>query len=216
MSALYPFLDDDTVGPPEELLADLARSAQDKSQLSDRLRAQTVDRLADQLAEVAAEVADRVRSGGRLFAFGNGGSATDAAGLVALFSRPPQGRPVAARCLADDQAVLTALGNDLGFEHVYARQLQAFARAGDVAVGLSTSGQSRNVVAAFEQAARAGLLTVGLAGYDGGAFARCPTLAHCLVVPSESVHRVQEAQNALVYALWQGVQSRLDPAEVPG
>lgn len=213
MSFLYPFLDA-AERDADALLADLARSAEGKAQESARLRQQTLERLAAQLDEVAGAVAERLRAGGRVFAFGNGGSATDAAGLVALLSRPPAGQAVPARSLVADEAVLTALANDLGFEHVYARQLIAHARAGDVAVGLSTSGQSANVLAAFEQAAGRGVLTVGLAGYDGGAFARCPALAHCLVVPSESVHRVQEAQSAVVHALWQRIQERLSHEEV--
>ena len=150
-----------------------------------------------------------LQAGGRLFAFGNGGSATDAEGTVDLFLHPPSGRPLPAISLVDDRAVLTALANDVGFDLVFSRQIIAHARAGDVAVGFSTSGDSVNVLRGLEEAARRGLLTIGLCGYDGGAMAASDAVAHCLVVRSESVHRVQETQNALMLELWSIVQRLL-------
>ncbi|MGH9295808.1 MAG: D-sedoheptulose-7-phosphate isomerase, partial [Acidimicrobiales bacterium] len=114
--------------------------------------------------------------------------------------------------LVEDRAVLTALGNDVGFELVFSRQLVAHARAGDIAVGFSTSGGSANVLRTFSEARRRGLLTIGLAGYDGGAMAASDDLAHCLVVHSDSVHRIQEAQDAVVLELWSLVQDRLAEA----
>ncbi|HEY1733832.1 MAG TPA: SIS domain-containing protein, partial [Acidimicrobiales bacterium] len=149
---------------------------------------------------------------GRLFVFGNGGSATDAAGVVALFRSPPWGRPLRARSLVADRAVITALGNDVGFDLVFSRQLIAHARAGDMACGLSTSGNSTNLLNAFEEAARRGLLTFGLAGYDGGQMASSSAVEHCLVVSSSSVHRIQETQAAVAFELWSTVQSALEPA----
>ena len=102
-------------------------------------------------------MAERFRGGGRLFAFGNGGSATDAEGAVELFAEPAVGRrPLPALSLVDDRAVLTALANDVGFELVFSRQLIAHARPGDIAVGFSTSGDSVNVLRAFEEAPRRG------------------------------------------------------------
>ncbi len=112
--------------------------------------------------------------------------------------------------LVDDRAVLTALANDVGFELVFSRQLIAHAKEGDIAVGFSTSGGSVNVLNAFEEAARRRLLTVGLCGYEGGAMAESGAVAHCLVVRSDSVHRIQEAQDALVLELWSIVQACLD------
>jgi D-sedoheptulose 7-phosphate isomerase len=207
-SFLYPFLDS-SERDADALLADLARSASSKAAESARLKAVTIEQRGAQLDQIADEIAERTHAGARLFAFGNGGSATDAAGFAALFGHPPEGQPLPARSLVADEAVLTALANDIGFEVVYARQLIAHGRGGDVAIGLSTSGGSANVLAAFEEASRRGLLTVGIAGYDGGAIARSPALAHCVVVPSDSVHRIQEAQNAVVFALWRRVQARL-------
>ena len=110
--------------------------------------------------------------------------------------------------------MLTALANDVGFDLVFSRQLIAHAEAGDIALGMSTSGNSRNLLIAFEEAARRGLLTVGLAGYDGGEMAASEHVQHCLVVRDDSVHRVQETQAALAHALWRMVQSRLG-ASIP-
>ena len=103
--------------------------------------------------------------------FGNGGSSTDAASLAALFLQPPWGLPLPARNLVEDSAVLTALGNDVGFDLVFSRQLIAHADDDDIAIGLSTSGNSRNLLQAFAQAAARGMLTIGIAGYSGGEMA---------------------------------------------
>lgn len=210
---LYPFLEEQQDRDPASLLADLARSAGAKGEQRRDLAAATLEALDAQLDDVADAVAERFGAGGRLFTFGNGGSATDAAGLAALFAHPPTEAPVLpARSLVADEAVLTALSNDIGFEVVYARQLMAHGRAGDVAVGLSTSGNSDNVLRGFEEARRRGLLTVGFAGYDGGAMATCEALDHLLVVRSDSVHRIQEAQATVGYELWRRVHRRLEEA----
>lgn len=208
---LYPFIDggeDD----PTALLTDLAASAGAKGAESARLRAQTLERSEDALADLAALMVERFVAGGRLFVFGNGGSATDAAGIVALFGNPPWGRPLRSRSLVADRAVITALGNDVGFELVFSRQLIAYAKAGDLALGLSTSGNSTNLLNAFAEARRRGLSTLGLAGYDGGQMAVSPDVEHCLVVSSSSVHRIQESQAALAFNLWSRVQSLLPGA----
>jgi D-sedoheptulose 7-phosphate isomerase len=206
---LYPMLEEQTADPAA-LLADLARSAAAKSDESARLRAGSVRERTADLARAAEAMAQAFRRGGRLFTFGNGGSATDAAGLAALFSSPARGRALPARSLAADTAVLTALANDIGVEVIFARQLAAHAREGDIALGLSTSGGSANVIRALAEGRRRGLLTVGLAGYGGGAMGASPELQHCLVVEAQSVHRTQEAQSAVAYALWTRVQDRLD------
>ena len=207
-SFLYPMLEDGE-RDPAALLADLARSAEAKAVESAQLRSTTLADRAQDLSRVAAAMASAISAGGRLFSFGNGGSATDAAGLAALFASPAAGRAVPARSLVADTAVLTALANDVGVEVVFARQLMAHARAGDIAVGLSTSGGSANVLRAFTEGRRRGMLTVGLAGYSGGAMATCPELDYCLAVDGQSVHRTQEAQSALAYALWELVQDLL-------
>ena len=205
---LYPFIESEErhAGP---LVAQLATSARAKMAESRALRAATLERYDRLLADAAAAMADRFRRGGRLLAFGNGGSATDAEGTVALFADPPRGRPLPAMSLIDDQAVVTALANDVGFDLVFSRQIMALARTGDIAVGFSTSGDSLNVVRALEEASRRRLLTVGLCGYDGGAMATSVTVDYCLVVRSHSVHRIQEAQDALALRLWSMVQRHL-------
>jgi D-sedoheptulose 7-phosphate isomerase len=206
---LYPFIESEE-RDSDSLLRDLSHSAAQKMAESSALRTATLDRCGDELEEAASAVAERFRRGGRLFAFGNGGSATDAEGSVDLFRRPPRGRPLPALSLVDDRAVLTALANDVGFDLVFSRQIIAHARAEDIAIGFSTSGDSVNVLHGLEEASRRGLLTIGLSGYEGGAMAGSGAVAHTLVVRSESVHRIQEAQNALLLQLWSLVQADLD------
>lgn len=205
---LYPFIEEeeeDTAG----LLEDLARSAEAKMRESESLRAVTIERCDTTIAAAAAQMAERFATGGRLFTFGNGGSSTDADGAAALFRQPHTGKQLPATSLVEDTAVLTALANDVGYDLVFARQLIAHAGTSDIALGFSTSGDSRNVIHAFEEAHRHGLLTVGLSGYEGGEMASHSGVDHCLVVGSQSVHRIQETQNALVFALWEAVQRHL-------
>ncbi len=206
---LYPFLEAEE-RDSEALLADLARSANAKAEQSMRLRTATLERCEAQLDEVATVMAERFAAGGRMFTFGNGGSATDAAGLAVLFTRPPWGISLPARSLVSDESILTALANDIGFDVVFSRQLIAHAREGDMAVGLSTSGNSENVIRAFEEARRRDITTIGLAGYEGGAMGACPDLQHCIIVRADSVHRIQESQAATGYVLWERVQAALD------
>jgi D-sedoheptulose 7-phosphate isomerase len=206
---LYPFIEGDETDSAS-LLDDLARSAQGKWAQSTALRERTLAVCEPQLRQVAAAMAERFAAGGRLFAFGNGGSATDAEGVAQLYTRPPWGRPLPARSLAEDQAVITALGNDVGFNLVFSRQLIAHGRPNDIAMGFSTSGNSENLMFAFAEARKQGMLTVGLSGYDGGRMAAEDSpVAHCLVARSDSVHRIQEAQAALNHALWAAVQQAL-------
>ncbi len=208
---LYPFIEGNETDA-DSLLADLARSATGKWGQSQDLRTETLTRVAADLDVVAAAMAERLAAGGRLFAFGNGGSATDADGVAQLYTSPPWGRALPARSLVEDQAVLTALSNDVGFENVFSRQLIAHGRPSDIAMGFSTSGNSENLMVAFTEARKRDMLTVGLAGIDGGRMAVDPSVQHCLVVRSQSVHRVQEAQAALVSALWARVQEALGAA----
>ena len=168
------------------------------------------------LAACAAQVAAAFAAGGTLLAFGNGGSSTDAQDVVHTFLDPPRpARPLPALGLTSDVAVVTALSNDVGFDVVFARQVKAFGRAGDIAVALSTSGGSRNVLAGIEQARSSGMVTVGLAGYDGGPMAALPALQHLFTVPSASVHRVQEVQTTLYHVLWEATISSLPAAPPP-
>jgi D-sedoheptulose 7-phosphate isomerase len=212
---LYPFLEGGEVDVPA-LLTDLADSARAKAAASSGLRVATLEREGPRLDATAEAVAERFDRGGRLFTFGNGGSSTDAASVAALFASPPWGRALPARCLVEDTAVLTALGNDVGFELVFSRQLIAHARDGDIAIGLSTSGNSRNLLPAFHEARARGVLTVGFAGYDGGEMGRAADVECCLVVHSDSIHRIQETHGALAFALWSAVQDRLERGDGSG
>jgi D-sedoheptulose 7-phosphate isomerase len=99
--------------------------------------------------------------------------------------------------------VVTAPCNDIGTDVLFARQLGAFGRPGDIAVGLSTSGNSANLLRAFDEASRRGMLTIGLAGYAGGKMAELPGIDYLFVAPSVSVHRIQEAQTTIYQVLWE-------------
>ena len=203
---LYPFIEGDE-RDAAPLLADLATSVRVKSTMSSQVRAGALERNERVLTQAARAMAACFGAGGRLFTFGNGGSSTDASLLAELFAHPPRGRALPARCLVDDAAVLTALGNDVGFELVFSRQLIAHAAPGDIVFGCSTSGNSHNLVRAFEHARGRGMLTVATSGYDGGEIAR--VVDHCLIVGNDSVHRIQETQAALGLALWDLVQRAL-------
>ncbi|TDC80999.1 SIS domain-containing protein [Actinomadura sp. 7K507] len=209
MQQLYPFLYSGGSGL-DTLMDDVRRSTEDKANEIVRLRESVLEESGADLAACAARMADAFRAGGRLFTFGNGGSSTDAQDVAALFLNPGEsGRPLPALALTTDVAVVTALSNDIGFEVVFARQLAAFGRPGDIALALSTSGTSDNVIAALREGGRRGMLTVGLAGYTGGQMAEEPGLHHLFVVPSSSVHRVQEAQTTIYHALWELTQREL-------
>jgi D-sedoheptulose 7-phosphate isomerase len=210
---LYPFIEGDE-RDPGSLLAALSASAETKAAESHSLARATLAAMDTELDLAARAMAQRFARGGRLFSFGNGGSATDAAIVVDVFSSGTP--PLPARSLVADPAVLTALGNDVGFDLVFSRQLIAYAGVDDMAVGLSTSGNSANVIAAFVEARRRGLLTVGFAGYDGGDMATCGAVDHVLVVRSDSVHRIQETQDALIAALALRVLGHLELVEQKG
>jgi D-sedoheptulose 7-phosphate isomerase len=210
---LYPFLYAGGGNAVADVLAEVRRSTADKAAEIVALRQRIAADYADRLDACAAALAGSFRAGGRMFTFGNGGSSSDAQAVAQLFLDPGAGiRALPAIALTTDVAVVTALSNDVGFEVVFARQLAAFARPGDVAVGLSTSGGSANVLAAFAEARRLGLVTVGFAGYDGGRMAEAAAagaIDHLFVVPSASVHRIQEAQTTTYHVLWELTQSCL-------
>jgi D-sedoheptulose 7-phosphate isomerase len=209
VESLYPFLYQGGTDL-EDVLAQVRRSTVDKAAEIVELRRLTVRRDAGRLADCARAMARAFTGGGRMFCFGNGGSSTDAQALATTFLHPPAGgRALPALSLTDDIAVVTALANDVGFDVVFARQLAAFGRPGDIAVGLSTSGNSDNLVRAFEEASRRGLLTIGLAGYQGGKMAELDTIDYLFVVPSSSVHRIQEAQTTVYHVLWELTQVAL-------
>jgi D-sedoheptulose 7-phosphate isomerase len=208
VESLYPFLyavESDL----DAVLAQVRQSTVEKATEIVELRRRLAEEQGERLAACAAQMAARFESGGRLLTFGNGGSSTDAADVAQLFLQPRDGRSLPAICLGSTVAVLTALSNDVGFDVVFARQVAAFGRPEDMVFGISTSGGSRNVLRAFEEARRRGLLTVGMAGYEGGQMAESGLVDHLFVVPSSSVHRIQEAQTTCYHVLWSLVQEAL-------
>ena len=218
LASLYPHL-----APPVAAGADDAAdgSARLDAALHEALRAKWRDsvevktRFFEQQAEgvlrAAHVLARSYRQGGRLYTMGNGGSSCDAAHIAVEFQHPvTAGRPaLPAQNLAQDMAMISAVGNDVGFAEVFARQMPGLVRAGDVVLGVSTSGSSANVLRGLEAAHALGAHTLGLAGGDGGAMARAPCVELCLTVASDSVHRVQETHVAIYHVLWDLVHSLL-------
>lgn len=211
---LYPFLDHGSAKPRADvggLLQEVRSSTLQKAADAVGLRKRIAATQLETLHSAAIALARAFECGGRLFAFGNGGSATEAMDAVADCMVPPvEGwRTLPAFSLVSDPAVLTALANDVGFENVFRRQLIALASAGDIALGFSTSGGSRNVIEAFAEARSRGMVTVALAGYHGGSLATGDTVDHCLVAASEHIPRIQEGQATIWHALLEMVQEVL-------
>jgi D-sedoheptulose 7-phosphate isomerase len=165
-------------------------------------------------AEVSREIALRVAASGRVFFFGNGGSSMDAGHLAAEFlGRFARERPaLGAISLADGTAALTAIGNDYGYEQIFARQLAGLARAGDVAIGLTTSGNSKNVIRALGVAKDLDVLSVVLTGANGGRVMEFADV--CIRVPTNDTPRVQEACLLLGHTICEFVELSLFPDAV--
>jgi D-sedoheptulose 7-phosphate isomerase len=203
VESLYPFLYSGTADAAavlEQVRQSTVAKAEEILRLRDEMQAADGARL----LKCAREMAARFAAGGRLMAFGNGGSATDAQQVTTLFLCPGgTARALPAVCLASDAAVLTALSNDIGVDVVFARQIAALGSKGDIAIGLSTSGDSENLLRAFDEASRRGILTIGIAGYSGGKMADLDSLDYLFVAPSSSVHRIQEAQTTMYNVLWE-------------
>jgi len=197
---LYPFLG---AGEPDldAVLADVRASTVRKGADTIALR-RAID--LDAVAACGAAVGAALSAGGRLIAFGNGGSATDAQDAAA----DALGRGWPAVALVDDAATVTAVGNDVGFDKAFARQLIPLARAGDVALAISTSGSSANVVAGLEEAQRRGMLTCAITGYDGGRLAELPWLDHLIVVAGDYIPRLQEAHATMYHLLLDAIGAR--------
>lgn len=207
LAALYPFL---AAGTPAGLEEGLRDSIRMKAQDHERVVAAFFAAQGADVVAAARTIARAYQGGGRLFAMGNGGSSCDAAHIAVEFLHPvTTGRPaLPAQDLGGDTAMISAVANDVGYAHVFARQLIALGRHGDVVLGLSTSGNSANLLSGFERARAMGIATIGLCGTDGGAMARAG-LDHCLVVPSDSIHRVQEVHLVIYHVLWDLVHTLL-------
>lgn len=206
---LYPFLGQqkqETGGVVEDVAASIRFKAEEDA----KLRAQVAQEESEQIANTVLAMRDRLRRGGKLILFGNGGSATDANDWMLDCVRPPDGmRPIPAVSLSLEPANITALANDVGTDVIFLRQLIAQARPEDIAIGISTSGGSKNIVMALEEARKRKLLTVALLGYDGGEIVRRSLVDWPLVVRSDYIPRIQEVQ-ASVYHIIRGLLGSCD------
>lgn len=210
LDQLYPFLSGGRKDPRREKDA-LLHSIRAKAADSINTKQRFFDENAGRLIETAHALADVFASAGRLFTMGNGGSSCDAAHLAVEFQHPvTTGRPsLPGINLCNDAAMTSAVGNDIGFEQIFARQIEAQGRRGDALVGFSTSGNSSNLMAAYRKARERGLVTIGLAGGNGGDMFASGLLDHCLVVPTDSIHRVQESHVLAYHILWDLVHTLL-------
>ena len=206
-SFLYPFLAEREDGL-ETVVADVRRSVLMKAEEVADLRRQTLTDGSAVLAGAAAELRGALDAGGRLLALGNGGSATDAMDVVADFRSPPVDWPARpAIDLTEDPAILTAIANDIGVEAMFARQVIAYGRPGDMLIAISTSGGSPNVIAALAEARRRRVRTIALVGYDGGRVAAEGLADHVVVTRSQHIPRIQEAQASAYHVLRELVET---------
>jgi len=210
LEALYPFLHG-KAQDAASLAAALRHSVEEKARESRETNARFFAAEVSALVAAAEALASVYRRGGQLFSMGNGGSSCDASHVAVEFKHPiTAGRPaLAATNLAADVAMISAVGNDVGFDQVFARQIIAHGKAGDGVIGFSTSGNSSNLVAAFAKAQEMGLITIGFAGGDGGKMKSAGCCDHCVVVPTASIHRVQECHVAAYHILWDLVHTLL-------
>ena len=209
LKGLYPYLYGENNRPG--LNAALLESTQQKSADSAEVKQEFFAHNSQQVVDTAIAIANVYRSNGCLFSMGNGGSSCDASHIAVEFMHPvTAGRPaLTAINLVADTAMMTAVGNDLSFKHVFVRQLIALASTGDCLIGISTSGNSDNLLAAFDKARELGMVTIGMSGMDGGKMAQSSSIDHCLIVESDSIHRVQECHVAIYHILWDLVHTLL-------
>ena len=210
LESLYPFLHGKRKNLVEANDA-LINSVKQKVQHSIDAKQAFFDANGQALVEAAQAMATVYRGGHRFFSMGNGGSSCDAAHFAVEFSHPvTSGRPaLPAINLSMDTAMISAVANDVGIEHVFSRQLDCLASKGDGLIGFSTSGHSQNLLKAYQKANEMGMITFGLVGGDGGKMATSGFLEHCLVVNTDSIHRVQEVHVASYHILWDLVHTIL-------
>jgi len=198
---LYPFLGE-AKQPTTNIVETVAASMRAKAEEDAKLRARVARDESGQIVNAARAIHQRLRQDGKLIIFGNGGSATDANDWAIDCVLPPSGYcPVPAISLSMEPAILTAIANDVGIETVFLRQIIAHAQPQDVAIGISTSGGSRNIILALEEARKRGLLTVALLGYDGGEILRRGLSDFPLIVRSDFIPRIQEVQASAYHVI---------------
>jgi D-sedoheptulose 7-phosphate isomerase len=198
---LYPFLGQEKQ-ETGDLVSEVAASIRMKVQDDSALRVQVAREQAEQISRAALAIHDRLLKGGKLILFGNGGSATDANDWAIDCVLPPSGYcPVPAVSLSLEPANISAIANDVGTEVIFLRQLIAQARPEDVAIGISTSGGSRNIIMALEEARKRKMLTVALLGYDGGEIKRQGLADFPIVVECDYIPRIQEVQASIYHII---------------
>ncbi|MFN2511481.1 MAG: SIS domain-containing protein [Pyrinomonadaceae bacterium] len=224
--SFYPFLHDDQKRP-EELKEQLAFSLLEKARESVEVKTKFFSENKETIIAASLDLAKAFHRGRKLLVCGNGGSATDAQHVAVEFMHPiTVGRKaLPAICLTNDVATVTAVANDVGFDDVFSRQIIALGSEGDILLGISTSGNSENLMHAFATARRMKLGTVGFAGDDGGKMVQMGAgglLDYCLTVPTSSIHRIQETHVALYHIMWDLVheflqhKSLVEEEAIPG
>ncbi len=207
---LYPFLHNERQDASlldKALLESVKQKSADSISVKEKFFAES----GELIVAVSHAIADTYEAGGRLLTMGNGGSSCDASHIAVEFLHPvTAGRPaLTAINLVADMAMLTAVGNDVGFAHIFTRQIIAQGKKGDALIGISTSGNSENLLNAFGKAKEIGITTIGLCGGDGGQMKLSESVDFCLVVPSDSIHRIQECHVAIYHILWDLVHTLL-------
>jgi len=203
---LYPFLGTEKQGTGD-LVAEVASSILMKVHDDATLRAQVAREEADQIGNTALAIHERLGRGGKLILFGNGGSATDANDFAVDCVLPPtRYHSVPAVSLSLEPANITAVANDIGADAIFLRQLIAQGRPEDVAIGISTSGGSRNIIMALEEAHKRNMLTIALLGYDGGEIKRQRLADFPLVVSCDYIPRIQEVQASIYHVIRESLE----------
>ena len=203
---LYPFLGKEKQ-QTFDVVVEVAASIQMKVHDDALLRAQVAREESEKIGNAAMAIRERIERGGKLILFGNGGSATDANDWAIDCVMPPTGyEPIPAVSLSMEPANLSAIANDVGTELIFQRQLIAQARPNDVAIGISTSGGSKNIVMALEEARKRNLLTLALLGYDGGEVVRRGLADFPLIVRSDYIPRIQEVQASIYHLIREAVE----------
>src|SRR6476659_5656932 len=212
--AFYPFLHDDTA-KSHDLMEQLRFSLMEKARESVEVKTAFFEANKDAILAASLALARAFYNRRKLLVCGNGGSATDAQHIAVEFMHPiTVGRKaLPAICLTNDMAMVTAVANDVGFDDVFSRQIIALGSTGDVLLGISTSGNSDNLLHAFATARRLKLRTIGFAGGDGGKMAESSAtnglIDFCMTVPTSSIHRIQESHVALYHIMWDLVHTFL-------
>jgi len=212
----YPFLREGAGGREDHeghdnLMGELSSALVAKAHESAEIKKRFFEENKETILQASLVMARAFHCGRKLLVCGNGGSATDAEHIATEFMHPITvgRRALPAISLTNDAATMTAVANDVSFADVFLRQIIALGKTGDMFLGVSTSGNSENLLRAFETAKRMGLITIGYAGGDGGRMRSSATVDFCLTVPTASVHRVQETQVTLYHVMWDLVHELL-------